>query len=40
MIGPVCVIHGYFDVDTELVWDTIRNDLPSLVSQLEKALKS
>lgn len=32
------LIHGYFDVDLDVVWEIISVDLPSLVPQLEKAL--
>jgi uncharacterized protein with HEPN domain len=32
------LIHGYFDVDLDVVWKIISSDLPSLVQQLEKAL--
>ncbi len=32
------LIHSYFDVDIELVWDTVDRDLPPLIAQLEKAL--
>jgi len=32
------LIHGYFDVDLDVVWKIISSDLPSLVRQLEKAL--
>ena len=31
--------HGYFRVDLELVWKTIRNDLPALRGQIESILK-
>jgi uncharacterized protein with HEPN domain len=24
------IAHGYFDINTELVWDVIKNDLPAL----------
>lgn len=24
------VTHGYFDIDLDVVWNTIMNDLPSL----------
>jgi uncharacterized protein with HEPN domain len=34
------LIHGYFDVDLDLVWDTLTKDLPTLLSQLEQALKA
>ena len=29
------VIHDYFRVDLEVVWDVVRNDLPPLRSQME-----
>ena len=29
------LIHGYFDVDTEIVWKTISEDLPALLEILE-----
>lgn len=29
------LVHGYFDIDLRLVWDTAQNDLPELISQLE-----
>lgn len=29
------LIHGYFDVDTEIVWKTISEDLPALLGVLE-----
>ncbi len=32
------LIHGYFDVDLDIVWQIISIDLPQLVSNLEKAL--
>jgi len=30
------LIHEYFGTDLPLVWDTIKNDLPSFKSELEK----
>ncbi len=30
--------HAYFDVDLDIVWDTILNDLPPLVEELEKII--
>ena len=30
------LIHGYFDIDLDRVWDTVTDDLPALVTQLEK----
>jgi uncharacterized protein with HEPN domain len=32
------LIHAYFDVDLDIVWTTIEDDLPSLLSALDKAL--
>ncbi len=32
------LIHGYFDVDLDVVWEIISVDLPILVPQLEQAL--
>ena len=28
------IAHGYFDVDLELVWDTVQTALPALLEQL------
>ena len=30
------LIHEYFGTDLPLVWDTIKNDLPSFKTELEK----
>ena len=32
------IVHVYFRVDEKLMWDTIQNDLPPLVPELEKLL--
>jgi uncharacterized protein with HEPN domain len=32
------IVHVYFKVDEKLMWDTIRNDLPPLVPELERLL--
>ncbi len=29
------LIHGYFDIDLDLVWSTVTHDLPDLVAALE-----
>jgi uncharacterized protein with HEPN domain len=34
------LIHGYFDIDLDIVWSTVTEDLRSLAVQLEKALAS
>lgn len=30
------IVHDYFDVDENAVWDTVTRELPELVDQLEK----
>ena len=32
------LVHVYFSVDPQIVWDTIRNDLPPLVEALQRTL--
>ena len=32
------LVHGYFDIDLRLVWDTVGTDLPVLIDQLERLL--
>ena len=32
------LIHSYDDVDFDFLWSVVRNDLPSLIKQLNKAL--
>jgi uncharacterized protein with HEPN domain len=34
------LIHGYFDVDYDIVWNIVSKDLPPTVSQIEEILKS
>jgi uncharacterized protein with HEPN domain len=29
------IVHDYFDVNEDAVWDTVNHDLPSLIAQLE-----
>jgi uncharacterized protein with HEPN domain len=42
MILSICditlSIHAYFDIDLDIVWDTIMSDLPPLVAELEKII--
>jgi uncharacterized protein with HEPN domain len=33
------LISGYDAVDLDVLWDTIENDLPDLISKLEKELR-
>lgn len=30
------LIHGYFEVNTELVWNTVKNNLPQLLALIQK----
>jgi len=32
------VVHDYFGVDEDIVWDTARNELPPLIATLEPLL--
>ena len=34
------LIHGYFDVNLDVVWETVSQDLPPLITQLQKLLSS
>jgi len=34
------LIHGYDQVDLNILWDTIEDDLPPLIAELEKILES
>lgn len=33
------LIHAYYDVDIEIVWDTVNKDLPPLKATLEKIIQ-
>ena len=30
--------HGYIEIDYDIIWRIVKNDLPSLIKQLEKLL--
>jgi uncharacterized protein with HEPN domain len=32
------IVHGYFEVDEKLMWDTVQTDLPPLIDQLKNLL--
>ena len=32
------LIHGYFDIDYELVWDVVLNKIPELKKKIKKIL--
>lgn len=31
------IAHGYFEIDFEIVWDTVRTSLPDLITRLEQS---
>jgi uncharacterized protein with HEPN domain len=33
------MIHGYYDVNLDIVWKTVTEDLPVLIKQLENVLE-
>lgn len=33
------LIHGYFDIDLDIVWQIVTNRLPELIAQLQKIVK-
>ena len=33
------MIHAYFDVDLDIIWQVITQDLGSLLSEIKKAIK-
>jgi uncharacterized protein with HEPN domain len=34
------LIHGYFDVNLDVVWETISHDLPQLLAEIDRVLAS
>ena len=34
------LIHAYFDINLEIVWNTVVQDLPPLIAELEKIIKA
>lgn len=34
------LVHVYFDIDLDRVWDTVEQDLPPLIAALEDALNA
>ena len=33
------LIHDYFDVDIDTVWETVRTDIPVIAPEIEKIIK-
>jgi uncharacterized protein with HEPN domain len=34
------LVHGYFDINKDIVWSTVTADLPTLLEELDKILPS
>ncbi len=34
------LVHAYFDVDLDQIWETVQEDLPSLITALKKIVKN
>lgn len=32
------LIHGYFDINLDIIWNTVKEELPRLLKQLEKIM--
>lgn len=33
------LVHDYFSIDAEIIWETVQNDLPPLVKPLQELLR-
>ncbi|PYV17445.1 MAG: hypothetical protein DMG07_05825 [Acidobacteria bacterium] len=33
------LVHGYFDVNQDVVWQTVQQDLPPLIAELDRILR-
>jgi uncharacterized protein with HEPN domain len=33
------LVHGYFEIDTDIVWDAATRDIPALKPRVERLLK-
>ena len=33
------LVHAYFDINLDVLWETVQHDLPPLITILERALK-
>ena len=34
------LVHGYFDIDTDIVWDAATRDVPDIKPAVERLLKT
>jgi uncharacterized protein with HEPN domain len=32
------IVHDYLEINTDIIWDTIQNDLPALKVQIQELL--
>lgn len=32
------LVHGYFSINLDIVWETVQDDLPKLLTDLERAM--
>jgi uncharacterized protein with HEPN domain len=32
------IVHDYLEINTDIIWDTVQNDLPGLKLQIKKLL--
>jgi uncharacterized protein with HEPN domain len=32
------IVHDYLEINTDIIWDTVKNDLPPLKTQIKKLL--
>ncbi|MDE6754130.1 MAG: DUF86 domain-containing protein [Muribaculaceae bacterium] len=33
------IVHGYFDLNADIVFDVVKNDIPALIPIIQKAIK-
>ena len=33
------LVHGYFDIDTDIVWQAVTHDIPELKPQVQRLLE-
>jgi len=33
------LVHGYFEIDTDIVWDAVQRDVPALKPKIERLLQ-
>ena len=34
------LIHGYYDIDMDIVWKTVKDDVPAIIPLLENVLEN